>query len=93
MVIFEIFRSSFSERFRHLNIEFLREKKSRVFIRKNSYEILTIPHHMGMSYMGQGAYSQDFIFFLTCEWKGSNRKQSARWQDVSWLKASAFYVW
>jgi hypothetical protein len=60
---------------------------------KISYEILTIPLHMGMSYMDQGAYSQDLIFFLTCEWKGSNRKQSARWQHVSWLKASAFYIW
>jgi hypothetical protein len=28
-----------------------------------------------------------------CEWEGSNRKQSARWQHVSWLKASAFCIW
>jgi hypothetical protein len=27
------------------------------------------------------------------QWKGSNRKQSARWQYVSRLKASAFYRW
>jgi hypothetical protein len=26
------------------------------------------------------------------QWKGSNRKQSARWQHVSQLKASAFCV-
>ncbi len=25
--------------------------------------------------------------------KGSNRKQSTRWQHISWLKASAFFVW
>jgi hypothetical protein len=24
------------------------------------------------------------------EWKGINRKQSTRWQHLSWLKASAF---
>jgi hypothetical protein len=27
------------------------------------------------------------------EWKGSNRKQSAKWQHMSWLKASAFCIW
>jgi hypothetical protein len=27
------------------------------------------------------------------EWKGSNRKQSARWQHISQLKASAFCIW
>ncbi len=27
------------------------------------------------------------------QWKGSNRKQSARCQQVSRLKASAFYIW
>jgi hypothetical protein len=27
------------------------------------------------------------------QWKGSNSKQSARWQHVSRLKASAFYIW
>jgi hypothetical protein len=28
-------------------------------------------------------------FYSVIQWKGSNRKQSARWQHVSWLKASA----
>ena len=27
------------------------------------------------------------------QWKGSNRKQSARWLHVSWLKDSAFCIW
>ena len=27
------------------------------------------------------------------QWKGSNSKQSARWQHVSRLKASAFCIW
>jgi hypothetical protein len=27
------------------------------------------------------------------KWKGSNRKQSARWQHVSHLKASGFFIW
>jgi hypothetical protein len=27
------------------------------------------------------------------KWKGSNCKQSARWQHISWLKASAFCIW
>ncbi len=27
------------------------------------------------------------------QWKGSNRKQSARWQHISQLKASAFCIW
>jgi len=27
------------------------------------------------------------------EWKGSNCKQSTRWQHVSQLKASAFCIW
>ncbi len=27
------------------------------------------------------------------QWKGSNHKQSARWQHISQLKASAFYIW
>ncbi len=27
------------------------------------------------------------------EWKGSNHEQSARWQHVSRLKASAFCIW
>ncbi len=26
------------------------------------------------------------------QWKGSNRKQSTRWQHVSQLKASAFFI-
>ncbi len=25
------------------------------------------------------------------QWKGINRKQSTRWQHLSWLKASAFF--
>ena len=25
------------------------------------------------------------------KWKGMNRKQSTRWQHLSWLKASAFF--
>ncbi len=29
--------------------------------------------------------------WLTCEWKGINRKQSTRWQHLSRLKASAFF--
>ncbi len=28
---------------------------------------------------------------VVIKWKGSNCKQSTRWQYVSWLKASAFY--
>jgi len=27
------------------------------------------------------------------EWKESIRKQSARWQHISWLKAGAFCIW
>jgi len=27
------------------------------------------------------------------QWKGSNCKQSARWQHISHLKASAFCIW
>ncbi len=27
------------------------------------------------------------------QWKGNNRKQSARCQHVSQLKASAFFIW
>ncbi len=27
------------------------------------------------------------------QWKGSNRKQSARWQHLSWFKASAVCIW
>jgi hypothetical protein len=27
------------------------------------------------------------------QWKGSNHKQSARWQHISRLKASAFCIW
>jgi hypothetical protein len=30
---------------------------------------------------------------LRKQWKGSNRKQSARWQHIFWLKASAFCIW
>jgi hypothetical protein len=30
---------------------------------------------------------------LFYKWKVSNRKQNARWQHVSWLKASAFCIW
>jgi hypothetical protein len=28
--------------------------------------------------------------FIFLQWKRINRKQSARWQHLSWLKASAF---
>ncbi len=31
--------------------------------------------------------------FVFKQCKGSNRKQSARWQHISWLKASAFFIW
>ncbi len=31
--------------------------------------------------------------FVQLQWKGSNRKQSTRWQHVTWLKASAFCTW
>ncbi len=34
----------------------------------------------------------EYIFNLN-QYKGSNRKQSARWQHVSRLKASAFCIW
>ena len=27
------------------------------------------------------------------QWKGSNHKQSTRWEHISWLKASAFCIW
>jgi hypothetical protein len=30
---------------------------------------------------------------LNCQWKRISRKQSARWQHVSRLKASAFCIW
>ncbi len=30
---------------------------------------------------------------ILAEWKGSNRKQSARWQHISRLKANAFCIW
>jgi len=35
------------------------------------------------------------IMLLECrpKWKGSNHKQSTRWQHVSRLKASAFCTW
>ncbi len=33
------------------------------------------------------------IKILGAQWKGSNRKQIARWQHVSRLKASAFCIW
>ncbi len=29
--------------------------------------------------------------YLAVKWKGINRKQSTRLQDLSWLKASAFF--
>ncbi len=32
-------------------------------------------------------------FYVSTLWKGINCKQSARWQHVSWLKASAFCIW
>jgi hypothetical protein len=32
-------------------------------------------------------------FYGRNQWKGSNHKQSARWQHVSQLKASAFCIW
>jgi hypothetical protein len=28
---------------------------------------------------------------LVAQWKGINRKQSTRWQHLSWLKASVFF--
>ncbi len=28
---------------------------------------------------------------MWCQWKGINRIQSARWQQLSWLKASVFF--
>jgi hypothetical protein len=36
----------------------------------------------------------NFFFFLSLsnQWEGSNRKQSARWQHVSRLKACAFCI-
>jgi hypothetical protein len=30
---------------------------------------------------------------IMLQWKGSNQKQSASWQHVSRLKASAFCIW
>jgi hypothetical protein len=40
---------------------------------------------------GGGVY-QEFTQ-VECQWKGSNCKQSARWQHVSQLKANAFCIW
>jgi hypothetical protein len=33
------------------------------------------------------------VIYNWAQWKGSNCKQSARWQHVSQLKASAFGIW
>jgi hypothetical protein len=36
--------------------------------------------------------SFELIAIISCiQWKGINRKQSTRWQHLSWLKASAFF--
>ncbi len=32
-------------------------------------------------------------YIQMAQWKGSNCKQSARWQHISWLKASALCIW
>ncbi len=34
-----------------------------------------------------------FSVTLSIQWKRSNRKQGARWQHISQLKASAFCIW
>jgi hypothetical protein len=33
------------------------------------------------------------ILYCFLQWKGNNHKQSARWQHISRLKASAFCIW
>jgi hypothetical protein len=39
------------------------------------------------------AYKPVAVHFYLLQWKGSNRKQSTRWQHVSQLKAIAFCIW
>ncbi len=38
-------------------------------------------------------FQYSFFHLRLIQWKGSNHKQSARWQHVSWLRAGAFYIW
>ncbi len=44
---------------------------------------------------GQFWFSENCLHFSKCsvQWEGSNLKQSARWQHVSQLKASALCIW
>jgi hypothetical protein len=65
-----------------------------------SVVVLSHCHYAECHYAkGRGAISVDDekskINYPLCkgQWKGSNCKQSARWQHASWLKASAFCIW
>ncbi len=60
---------------------------------KYSYESLKIILEVKKTFRksGQSLNSQHFIFIITYEWKGINRKQSTRWQQLSRLEASAFF--
>ncbi len=46
-----------------------------------------------MSRYAECHYAECRCALFRIQWKGSNHKQSARWQHVSRLKASALYIW
>jgi hypothetical protein len=45
------------------------------------------PHQI----LGHRLWPSHLTKLVASQWKGINRKQSTRWQHLSWLKASAFF--
>ncbi len=67
-------------------------KNALLALNKYSYESLKIILEVKKKFVKvTSPNSQYFIFIITYEWKGINRKQSTRWQHLSRLKASAFF--
>ena len=61
-----------------------------IFINADCIGVLHVVNAFSELFKKLGLYHNTFLW---PQWKGSNRKQSAWWQHVSQLKASAFCIW